>query len=128
MKGLSIVEKELRAMKEDILKYRKGVSDTSKESERLLHFLESEKLDAVALVQVAKELKKVRQERRVWKTLLYDTELEYNILGGDQYLKKLEKARLNKVKKYSKKNQWFDNFSDEAKAILNTNSGGLINA
>lgn len=128
MKGLSIVEKELRVMKEDILKYRKGVSDTSKESERLLHFLESEKLDAVALVQVAKELKKVRQERRVWKTLLYDTELEYNILGGDQYLKKLEKARLNKVKKYSKKNAWFDNFSDEAKAILNGNSGGLINA
>lgn len=128
MKGLSIVEKELRTMKEDILKYRKGVSDTSKESERLLHFLESEKLDAVALVQVAKELKKVRQERRVWKTLLYDTELEYNILGGDQYLKKLEKARLNKVKKYSKKNSWFDNFSDEAMAILNGNSGGIINA
>lgn len=128
MKGLSIVEKELRTMKEDILKYRKGVSDTSKESERLLHILESEKLDAVALVQVAKELKKVRQERRVWKTLLYDAELEYNILGGDQYLKKLEKARLNKVKKYSKKNSWFDNFSDEAMAILNGNSGGLINA
>lgn len=122
------MEKELRAMKEDILKYRKGVSDTSKESERLLHILESEKLDAVALVQVAKELKKVRQERRVWKTLLYDTELEYNILGGDQYLKKLEKARLNKIKKYSKKNSWFDNFSDEAMAILNGNSGGIINA
>ena len=128
MKGMNAVEKELRTMKEDILKYRKGVSDTSKESERLLHFLESEKLDAVALVQVAKELKKVRQERRVWKTLLYDAELEYNILGGDQYLKKLEKARLNKVKKYSKKNSWFDNFSDEAMAILNGNSGGIINA
>lgn len=128
MKGLSIVEKELRTMKEDILKYRKGVSDTSKERERLLHILESEKLDAVALVQVAKRLKEVQQERRAWKTLQYDAELEYNILGGDQYLKKLEKARLNKVKKYTKKNTWLDNFSDEAKAILNTNSGGLINA
>lgn len=128
MKGMNVVEKELRTMKEDILKYRKGVSDTSKERERLLHILESEKLDAVALVQVAKRLKEVQQERRAWKTLLYDTELEYNILGGDQYLKKLEKARLNKVKKYSKKNSWFDNFSDEAMAILNTNSGGLINA
>jgi len=127
MKGIGIVEKEMREMKENILEYRQGVSRSSKERERLLHILESEKLDAIALMQIVKGLKKAQQERRVWKTLLYEAEQEYFALGGDKQLKALEKARMNKVKRYTSRKSWFDNFSEEAMAILNGNAGGLAN-
>jgi hypothetical protein len=58
------LRQQLQNRTDELSKYH---SEYSKQEQDLLHFLENEQCDAVAMVRVAKELKQVRQRLRMVK-------------------------------------------------------------
>lgn len=120
--------KELQEVKSSLIKARAEMQACDKEVSRIYHDIETRKFNAYEGYKLSKDLQVVLQRRRAWKVTVENLQSDYDLIGGDKTLHKLEAKRKRSVDRVFKKTKWYSNFSDEAMAILNGDTGGYVNA
>lgn len=120
MNYINRIYEELEDLHYGITVMRSEMSRINKEYNQIINEMPNTNFSASQGVEMYKKLQEFLQERRLTKSRLEEMEVQFEILGGVEQLRRLERAKVfskvpKKSPKYHRRLSYFENFKQEVK-------------